>query len=103
MEPLLTLDDVAGLLRITPRSVSRLCRQRKLAFVEVDARGTRRFVREDVEAFIRSRRLEPPKKLDTFAPAQLPFHPKPATERGEKGDGKSSRAELRKEFRQWLS
>lgn len=65
MEPLLTIEDVSQLLKISVRAVNRLCRSGRLDHVSL-SRKERRFLLEHVEQFIQSRvvsRAEP-KRID---------------------------------------
>lgn len=51
MKPLLTPEQVAEILGISPRTVNELCNRKKLRFVQVDAKH-RRFTDEMVQEFI---------------------------------------------------
>jgi len=51
MTPLLTPEQVAEILGISPRTVNELCNRKKLGFVQVDAKH-RRFTEEMVQDFI---------------------------------------------------
>jgi excisionase family DNA binding protein len=52
---ILTLREVADLLRLT-RGTVKLIPPDELPFFRISSRGDRRYYREDVEAFLRSRR-----------------------------------------------
>lgn len=56
--PLLTIDEVAAVLRVSKTSVYRLVDRRKLPFCRV-GRGLR-FRREDLEAYLQATRVERP-------------------------------------------
>lgn len=57
-QALLTLADVAKLLRVSKTSIYRLVERREIPFCRVGR--NLRFSRLDIEAFIRSRRVESP-------------------------------------------
>jgi excisionase family DNA binding protein len=51
MTPLLTPEQVAEILGISPRTVNELCNRKKLGYVQVDSKH-RRFTEEMVQEFI---------------------------------------------------
>jgi excisionase family DNA binding protein len=51
VKPLLTPDDVAEILSISPRTVNELCNRKKLGYIQVDAKH-RRFTEEMVQEFV---------------------------------------------------
>lgn len=53
---LLTLDEVAAVLRVSKTSVYRLVERRELPFCRVGR--SLRFTREDIEAYLQARRVE---------------------------------------------
>ena len=55
VEGLLTLSDVAGILKISVPTVRRLQQQRKIPFVKVG--GSIRFARSDVALYLAARRV----------------------------------------------
>ena len=94
IERLLTVAAVASILGISPKTVHKLVRERKLACVQVTARE-RRFTQEQVQEYIRSQSTKV--RVDKRVPRAVQSPPK-------KGGAKSSgvtRAELRKELRSW--
>jgi len=58
LNPLLTPDQVAEILGISPRTVNVLCKRKKLRFIQVDAKH-RRFTQEMVEEFIENQTVHP--------------------------------------------
>ena len=56
LSALLTLDEVAALLRVSKTSVYRLTERRELPFCRVGR--SLRFTREDVDAYLRTRRVD---------------------------------------------
>jgi len=54
--PLLTLSEVAGLLKISATGVRRLQQQRHIPFLKVG--GSIRFLKEDIISYLRKRRIE---------------------------------------------
>jgi excisionase family DNA binding protein len=53
---LLTIPEVAGLLKVSVPTLRRLQRQRQIPFIKVG--GCVRFSRSDVEAYLRQRRVQ---------------------------------------------
>ncbi|MBM3301564.1 MAG: helix-turn-helix domain-containing protein [Deltaproteobacteria bacterium] len=91
---LLTVLVVASILGISPKTVHKLVRERKLACVQVTPRD-RRFTFDQIQEFIRSRST--PVRVDKNDPRPVRSAPK-------KGGAKSvglSRTDLRKEMRSW--
>jgi excisionase family DNA binding protein len=89
-----TVKDVAAALGISPKTVHKLVREKKLACVQVTARE-RRFTPEQVQEYIRAQSTKV--RVDKRDPRPVSSAPK-------KGGAKSSgvtRAELRKELRSW--
>jgi len=101
MEKLLTTEDVCNALGVKPRTVARLVHDGKLACIQITARE-RRFLEEQVTAFIEARTTWTPKPVDGTADTRLTFHLKSAkSEGGEESTG--SAKELREEIRKkWL-
>jgi excisionase family DNA binding protein len=99
MEPLLTPEQAADILGIRVKTVHEFVRDGKLACVQVSARN-RKFTEEQIQAFIRSRTIEPPKSIDNSDADRLPFRPKPF-KGGEGLPGVSVRAQLLEEMRSW--
>ena len=56
-ERLLTVDDVAALLRLTPKGIYSMVSERRIPFVKVSNRL--RFIRDDVLAWLHRNRVEP--------------------------------------------
>jgi hypothetical protein len=98
MDALLTIEAVAGILGLTPRRVHGLVRERKLACVQISPRD-RRFLPEQLEAYIRSRILEPPKPVDRPRAGRVAFPPRGGDKSKLSGD--SVRAQLLEEMRSW--
>lgn len=94
MAPLLDADDVATILRISPKTVHKLVREGKLSCVQVTTKE-RRFTRANVQAYIESRTIHCPIDKGHFTP--LSSMPKKG---GEKSIG-VSRADLWKEMCSW--
>ena len=59
---LLTVNEVAGLLRVSKTSVYRLVERRLIPFYRLP--GSLRFTEEDVQAFLRRKRVEPMESND---------------------------------------
>ena len=97
---LLSVEDIAERLGITPRTVHRLCRERKLAFVQVTARE-RRFTEAHLQAFIASRTIEPPKIVDRSASNPLPCPAKSSYRKGGPQASGESVTRIREEFARW--
>ncbi|MFH1117287.1 MAG: helix-turn-helix domain-containing protein [Pseudomonadota bacterium] len=92
--PLLEPREVAGMLKISLKTVHKLARERKLGCVQVTARY-RRFTHEQVQEYIQSQSTEV--RVDRRAAPGVIFRPK-------KGGAKSiggSGTDLRKEMRSW--
>lgn len=56
-EPLLTRQDAARRLSISLRTLARLMRERKIAYIRLPGRAVR-FTAADLEAFVESQRVE---------------------------------------------
>jgi len=101
---LLTVNEVASRLHITPRTVHGLVRERKLSCVQVTPR-LRLFHPEHGEAFIKSRTVSVPESaisIDTRTPA--PVHSPAKFFKREEEVRKSEgldRAQLRREVASW--
>lgn len=54
--PLLTISEVAGLLKISPSGVRRLQQQRRIPFLKVG--GGVRFLKEDIRSYLSAQRVE---------------------------------------------
>lgn len=85
MNPLLTPEEVAEILKISPRTVNELCNRKKLRFIQVDGKH-RRFTEEMVQEFIQAQSA-PAKQ-----PVKQPVKPKPA---------KVQLADIKKELDSW--
>ena len=99
LTPLLTVEEAARLLKVKPKTVHGFVREGKLASIQLSPRD-RRFTEEQLQAFIASRTLPPPKPLDTSA-----TRPSPSIPRSRKGGAVSSEGllvrALREEMRSW--
>lgn len=94
LEKLLTVSDASEFLQTSRRTVHKLCREGKLQYIQLTPRE-RRFTIEQLQSFIASRTLTPPKTVDVSTPPLLPS-PRNAL-KSQRGD----RARIRKEMRQW--
>ncbi|AFM26041.1 helix-turn-helix domain-containing protein [Desulfomonile tiedjei] len=95
IERLLTAVTVASILGISPKTVHKLVREKKLACVQVTSRD-RRFTHEQIQEYIRSQST--PVRVDKKDPRPVQSRPKKG------GDRKSvglSRTDLREEIRSW--
>jgi len=99
MEPLLTINDVAGILGLSERRIHALCRGAKLGCVQIGRE--RRCLPQQLEAFIASRTITPPKQVDRSASPRVAFPPKPLQKGGKKSSERLSARALRKEIAQW--
>jgi excisionase family DNA binding protein len=72
---LLTPIQVANLLGIRPKAVHRLVREKELSCIQVTNKK-RRFLREQVNAFIKSRINQGPMQVDKIPSGSLPCNPK---------------------------
>jgi len=95
---LLTPEQVAEHLHMDVKSIHRLVREGKLGCVQMTARK-RLFRSEDVEDFILSRTISPPKRVDKRPSPPVRSGPK-SMKGGAKSTGESVRA-LREEMRSW--
>jgi excisionase family DNA binding protein len=95
MEVLRTPKEAAELLKTSPKTVHKLCRDNKLGFVLVNGKD-RRFTDEHLEEYVRSRTVPVKKPVDKKASPHLPS----ARKGGETRKTDVSRASLRKEMRQ---
>lgn len=101
MDPLLTIQQTADILKVRPKTVHAYVREGKLGCVQLSPRE-RRIAPEQLKAFIESRTITPPKKID--AAAGRPLTSSQRTLKGGEGKGLSGdcdKAQLRKEMRQW--
>lgn len=99
MDALLTAQQVADSLKVQARTVHRLVREGKIACVQLSPRE-RRFLPEQIEAFVRSRIIPTPKPIDKSTPPRVLSPPKIQKGGDEVIEG-STRALLRKEMRSW--
>jgi excisionase family DNA binding protein len=91
---LMTVSEVAAALRVKEKTVHQLVRDGKLSCFQVTPRQ-RRFTADQVQVFLATRTMEPPKMLDAPSGALLPS---PKRElKSQRGD----RAQLREEMRRW--
>lgn len=74
---LLTVEDAAEALRVSPRKIHQLVREKALICVQLSARE-RRFTHEQIEEFITSRTIGRPEKktIDNSSRHPLPSRPK---------------------------
>jgi excisionase family DNA binding protein len=94
LSTLLTTSDVAVILSVSPKTVNKRVREKKLACVQLTSRD-RRFTHEQVQEYIQSQSTSV--RVDKRYPGPVSSQPK-------KGGTKSSgvtRAELRKELSSW--
>jgi excisionase family DNA binding protein len=98
-DTLLTISDVSEHLRLKPKTIHQLVRDGKMSCVQVTPRE-RRFLPTQIQEFIQSRIIEAPKTVDSSAPSNVPFQPKPLR-KGVDGSQGVSRAELLAEVRSW--
>ncbi|MGO9567852.1 MAG: helix-turn-helix domain-containing protein [Desulfomonilaceae bacterium] len=92
--PLMNVVDVADILGVAHKTVNKLVRSGKLGCVQISPRA-RRFSKEQVKAYIDSKKAEVPIDRKRF---------KPVKSRPPKGGEKSfgfSRTSLREEMRSW--
>jgi len=97
---LMTVEDIAARLRIKPRTVNKLVRERRLSCVQVTPRE-RRFLPEHLQAFIASRTIEPPKMVDAPRPIPLTSSPKTAKPGEVIGERESDKGAIIRELRSW--
>ena len=96
---LLTVEQIAEQIQFTPKTIHGLCREGKLAYVQLTARE-RRFLPEQLEDFIASRIIAKPKPaVDSKSPMRLPS-PAKSIEGGNQSVGEV-RASLKKEMAEW--
>ncbi len=94
LRSLLDSHEVAAILKISPKTVHKLVREKKLACVQVTARE-RRFTPEQVQDYIRSQSTEV--RVDKKPTTTVSSRPKKG---GAKSTGVSG-TDLRKEMRSW--
>ncbi len=95
IERLLSVAAVAFILGVAPKAVHKLARERKLGCVQVTARD-RRFTREQIQEYIRSKSTEV--RVDKGDPRPVQSPPKKG---GTKSAGVCSTSALREEMGQW--
>lgn len=97
LDTLVTAEEAAKTLRISRRYLHGLAREGKIGCVEYSP-TKRVFRQEDIEAFIRdrSKSVTPPKQVDTTPRKLIPSA-------REVKSSEVSRAQLKKEMRQWRS
>ena len=93
---LLSPSEVAGLLRVSAKTIHKLVREGRLACVQITDRE-RRFTDEQVQEYIRSQTI--PVRVDKKAPRPVSSLPRKG---GVKSSGDSIKAQLREEMRSWL-
>jgi len=98
---LLLPEEVAEILHVSVKTVHRLCREGKLAYILIDSRGTRRFTLEQIEAFIEAQSIQAPKSVDKARPQTLSFPRKGGDHRKSTGDSLLERKRMREELRSW--
>jgi excisionase family DNA binding protein len=93
---LLKAPEVAALLGLSPKTIHKLVRDKKLACVQVTARE-RRFTHEQVQEYIRSRSIEV--RVDKKPASTVSSRPRKGGDRGQSVGvyGK----DLREEMRRW--
>ncbi len=92
---LLTAVTVAAILGVSPKTIHKLAREKKLACVQVTS-SDRRFTPEQVQEYIRSHST--PVRVDKKAAPAVSSRPKKG---GAKSSGDTVRAQLREEMRSW--
>jgi excisionase family DNA binding protein len=91
---LMDVTEAAEYLRITPKAVHRLCKRGKLGYVQIDDRGSRRFLKEHLDAYIESN-LVPARKLIDKRPGKPVSSP---SKGGRETAGQQEKGLLRKEI-----
>ena len=97
---LLTPEQVAERLQVSPRTVHRLAREGKIAYVPVSPKK-RRFSEAHVQEFLDSREVRAMKTVDKKPSAPLPSHLKSITHKGGETEIGVSGTDLRKGMRSW--
>ncbi len=94
LEQLLTPEKTAEILACTVKTVHRLCREGRLSYVRISGRGERRFLPQQIQAFIDAQTIQAPRPVDRRKSRKLPCPPKGGEKElvGVKGSG------LRKEI-----
>lgn len=102
MEPLLTICEVGKMLGLSAKRIHGLVREGRIECVQLTARE-RRFLPEQIEAFVRGRTIPQPKPIDKTASTRVTSDAKSLPKRGGgETDGNSTKAHsLREEMRQW--
>jgi excisionase family DNA binding protein len=96
---LMTPAFVADYLGKTVKTVHQLVREGKLCCVQITGRD-RRFTPEQIEEFIRSRTITPPKLVDKKSSNSL-LCPRKGGEEKSTGDSLSERKRMKEELRSW--
>ncbi len=98
---LLTVDEAAQILRVSPRYVNELVRKKRLQCIQYSPKR-RFFTTELLESYIQSVTLNEPKKVDISTADPLPYPPKGGEPQRSKSQGEEmTGAQLRKEMRKW--
>ncbi len=80
MESLLTAQQAAAHLAVSVKLIHALCREGWLSYVQISFRGERRFLPQQIHAFIEAQTVQAPKLVDKQKPRKLPFLPRKAGE-----------------------
>jgi len=98
LEPLLTADAVAEYLGLRVKTVHQFVREGKLGCIQISPRD-RRFTEEQIQAYLRSRTIAPPKPIDNPKRQKVAYPQRGGGAKRLSGD--SIRAQLREEMRSW--
>jgi excisionase family DNA binding protein len=98
-EILLTVAEVAVMLRLRPGTIHRLVREKRLACVQATPR-TRLFRPEHIDAFLQAQTREVPKPIDKNSRCRLPL-PSPLRKKGGLKSSEGAARALREEMRSW--
>lgn len=94
MDPLLTPAQAAETLSCTVKTVHRLCREGRLAYVRISGRGERRFTPEHIRDFIEAETVQT--RIDKTRPNRVACSPKGGARRKSVGvEGQGLRKEIR--------
>jgi excisionase family DNA binding protein len=96
---LLTPEQAAQFLQCSEKRVHALCRQRKLAFVRLDGRGTRRFTAEQLRAFIAAQSVQATATVDSRDSTSVSCPKEGGGRRTKKSSGVEGKGPLTQEIR----
>ena len=96
---LLNPQQAAEFLQTSVKGVHRACKQRRLAYVAIDGRGTRRFTMEQLQAFIAARTVEATAMVDTKASVSVSSPREGGGKRTKKSSGVKGKGPLTEEIR----